>query len=148
MARALPRFATGRIAPLRRSRGRPDRGFTLLELMVAISMITILMAIAIPTYNHSILVARESVLRSDLDTLRNAITQYTLDKQKGLQSLDDLKMAGYIDNLPEDPMTRQANWEVEQGEVMLSIEQQDTGITDVHSASTALASNGEAYNTW
>jgi len=129
---------------------RRDRslGFTLLELMIVISIIMILMAVAVPVYNQSIVQARESVLRSNLSTLRNVISQYTLDKQKAPQSLDDLVTAGYFRQVPVDPMTRQANWEVVQEDVMLAVDQQDPGITDVHSASSATASDGTAYSSW
>jgi general secretion pathway protein G len=136
--------------PLRshRSKHRPSRGFTLLELMVVISMIMILMAVAVPMYNQSIVQARESVLRSNLMTLRNVISQYTLDKQKAPQGLDDLKTAGYLREIPIDPMTRQANWEVKPEDVLLSVDQQEPGITDVNSASSATSSDGTAYSTW
>lgn len=125
-----------------------SRGFTLLELMVVISIIMILMAVAVPVYNQSVVQARESVLRSNLSTLRNVISQYTLDKQKAPQSLDDLVTAGYLRQIPVDPMTRQPNWEVVQEDVMLAVDQQDPGITDVHSASNTAASDGTAYSTW
>jgi general secretion pathway protein G len=133
----------------RKNRGRnSSRGFTLLELMVVISMIMILMAVAVPVYNQSIVQARESVLRSNLSTLRNVISQYTLDKQKAPQSLDDLVTAGYLRQIPIDPMTRQPNWEPKQEDVMMAVDQQDPGITDVHSASNGTASDGTAYSTW
>jgi general secretion pathway protein G len=124
------------------------RGFTLLELMIVISIIMILMAVAVPVYNQSIIQARESVLRSNLSTLRNVISQYTLDKQKAPQSLDDLVQGGYLRQVPVDPMTRLPNWEVVQEDVMLAVDQQDPGITDVHSASSGTASDGTAYSTW
>jgi len=127
---------------------RSSRGFTLLELMVVISMIMILMAVAVPVYNQSIVQARESVLRSNLSTLRNVISQYTLDKQKAPQSLDDLVTAGYLRQIPIDPMTRQPNWEPKQEDVMMAVDQQEPGITDVHSASNGTASDGTAYSTW
>ena len=92
-----------------RSAKRLDHGFTLLELMIVISIILILMSIAIPVYNHSVIRARESVLRQDLFTLRSVIDQYTLDKQKAPQSLEDLLQAGYIKQIPKDPMTNEAN---------------------------------------
>jgi general secretion pathway protein G len=124
------------------------RGFTLLELMIVLSIMAILMAIAVPVYNQSVIQARESVLRSNLSTLRNVISQYTLDKQKAPQGLDDLVTAGYLRQIPMDPMTREANWEVVQEDVMMAVDQQNPGITDVHSASSATASDGTAYSTW
>jgi general secretion pathway protein G len=129
-------------------KSRLARGFTLLELMIVISIIMILMAVAVPMYNQAIVQARESVLRSNLNTLRSVIQQYTLDKQKAPQGLDDLVQAGYLRQVPVDPMTRETNWEVVQEDVLLAIDQQDPGITDVHSASNATASDGTAYSTW
>jgi len=116
--------------------------------MIVISIIMILMAVAVPVYNQSIIQARESVLRSNLSTLRNVISQYTLDKQKAPQSLDDLVQAGYLRSIPLDPMTRQANWEVKEEDVMMAVDQQEPGITDVHSASNGTASDGTAYSSW
>lgn len=133
---------------VRAGSGKHLRGFTLLELMIVISIMMILLAVAVPMYNQAIVQARESVLRSNLSTLRNVISQYTLDKQKAPQSLDDLVTAGYLRQVPVDPMTRQANWEVVQEDVLLAVDQQDPGITDVHSASNATASDGTAYSTW
>jgi len=127
---------------------RATLGFTLLELMIVLSIIAILLAVAIPTYSHSIVAARERGLRAELTQLRNAIWRFTFDKQKAPQSLDDLRAAGYIDKIPDDPMTHEPNWEVVQDEVLLFVDQQDTGVIDVHSASTNTASDGTAYNTW
>ena len=127
---------------------RLEAGFTMLELIVILSIIAILMGIAVPMYNHSILQARERALRSDLSTLNRLIVRYTLDKQKAPQSLDDLKTAGYLDKIPDDPMTGEPNWEVEQDQVLLSLQQQDPGITGVHSASNAISSTGEPYSSW
>ena len=123
-------------------------GFTLLELMIVLSIIAILLAIVIPTYSRSIVAAREKALRSDLTQLRTAIWRFTFDKQKAPQSLDDLRAAGYIDKIPDDPMTREPNWEVVQDEVLLSVDQQEPGVIDVHSASNNTASDGTAYSTW
>jgi general secretion pathway protein G len=124
------------------------RGFTLLELMIVISIMMILMAVAVPVYNQSIVQARESVLRSNLATLRSVISQYTLDKQKAPQSLDDLVTAGYLRQVPVDPMTRQTNWEVVQEDLLMAVDQQEPGISDVHSASSGTASDGTTYSTW
>ncbi len=123
-------------------------GFTLLELMIVISMILILMSIALPIYTQSVVRARESVLRQDLFELRSLISQYTLDKQKAPQGLDDLVQGGYLKALPKDPMTNEANWQVVQEDVLLSADQQDPGIDDVHSASNATGTDGTAYSSW
>jgi general secretion pathway protein G len=123
-------------------------GFTMIELMIVLSIIAILLTVAIPTYSHSIVAARERALQSDLNVLRNAIWKFTLDKQKAPQSLDDLRMANYIDKIPDDPMTHEPNWEVVQDDVLLSVDQQDPGVTDVHSASNGTASDGTAYSSW
>jgi general secretion pathway protein G len=131
-----------------RRKTRDSRGFTLIELMIVISIILILVSISIPIYNQSILRAKESVLRQNLFTLRSVISQYTLDKQKAPQSLDDIVQAGYLKQIPKDPMTGEANWQVEQEDVLLAIDQQEPGISDVHSASNASSTEGTAYSTW
>ena len=135
-------------SPTRPKPLRTVRGFTLLELMIVISIIMILVAVAVPMYNQSIVRSREAVLRQDLFTLRSVISQYTLDKQKAPQSLDDIIQAGYLRQIPNDPLTGQANWEVVQEDVLLAVDQQDPGISDVHSASNANASDGTAYSSW
>lgn len=133
---------------VRRLKSGRSAGFTLLEMMIVIIIMGILLSIAIPIYNQSIVRARESVLHNDLFEMRHLIYQYTLDKQKAPQSLDDLVSAGYIKQIPKDPMTGEANWEPQQEDVLLSVDQQDPGIDDVHSASTAMSTEGTAYNTW
>ena len=124
-------------------------GFTLIELMIVISMILILMSVAIPLYNQSILRAREAVLRQNLFTMRSVIDQYSMDKQKAPQSLDDLVQAGYLKQIPTDPMTNSKDtWQTVQEDVLVSVDQNQPGITDVHSGSEANGSDGTAYNTW
>src|SRR5271165_2044317 len=125
-----------------------SRGFTLIELMIVISIMIILISVALPAYNQSIIRSREAVLRQNLFTLRSVISQYTLDKQKAPQSLDDLVQAGYLKVIPKDPVTNEANWEVVQEDVLLSVSQTDPGIDDVHSASSAIASDGTTYSSW
>ena len=126
-----------------------DRGFTLIELMIVISLILILVSISIPAYNQSILRAKESVLKQDLFQLRSLISQYTLDKQKAPQSLDDLVQAGYIKQIPVDPMTgSNSTWTVDQEDSLMSVDQQDPGISDVHSGAAQMSSDGTAYNSW
>ncbi|MGC1370757.1 MAG: prepilin-type N-terminal cleavage/methylation domain-containing protein [Candidatus Sulfotelmatobacter sp.] len=131
-----------------RKTGR-SAGFTLLEMMIVIVIMGILMSIALPIYNQSLVRSREAVLRQDLFTLRSLISQYTLDKQKAPQSLDDLVQGGYIKMIPNDPMTNEANWEVvQEDDTIMSVDQQDPGISDVHSASNATGSDGTAYSSW
>ncbi len=126
-----------------------ERGFTLIELMIVISLILILVSVAVPNYRASVVHARESVLRQNLFTMRSVISQYTLDKQKAPQSLEDLVQAGYIKNIPTDPMTAKPDWTVDQEDsTLMSVDQQESGIDDVHSSSAALSSDGTAYNTW
>ena len=132
----------------RKTRNVGQAGFTLLEMIIVISIILILVSIAIPNYVTSMARAKEAVLRDDLFTLRSTIDQYTLDKTKAPQSLDDLVSSGYLRQVPKDPMTGEANWEVEQCETYLSIDQSQTGICDVHSAAGASSSDGTAYSTW
>src|ERR1700741_425188 len=92
-----------------------ERGFTLIELMVVVSIILILISTAIPMYQASILRARESVLRQNLFTLRSVIDQYTMDKQKAPQSLQDLIDAGYLKQIPMDPFTNsRESWQLVQ----------------------------------
>ena len=127
-------------------------GFTLLELMIVISMLLILMSIAVPQYRQSVRRARESVLRQDLYDMRKLISEYTLDKQKAPQSLEDLIQAGYLSKqLPTDPITNQRDWQTQECDdstIMSPYEEDQGGICDVHSASTQVGVDGTAYNTW
>ena len=132
----------------RRLKNRHSAGFTLLEMMIVMIVIGILISIAVPIYSTSLLKSREAVLRQDLFTLRSLISQYTLDKQKAPTTLDDLVQANYLKAIPKDPMTNETNWEVVQEDVLLSVDQQDPGISDVHSASSATATDGTAYSSW
>jgi len=126
-----------------------SRGFTLIEMLIVISLVMILVAIAVPNYQRSIMRAKESVLKQDLFQLRSLISQYTLDKQKAPQALDDLITAGYLKQIPIDPMTNARDtWTVDQEDTLLSVDQQEPGISDVHSGSSAISSDGTAYSTW
>ena|SRR5581483_9014504 len=127
---------------------RKQRGFTLIELMIVMAVIVILLGIAIPNYRQSIVRARESVLRDDLFTMRSVIDQYTLDKQKAPQSLDDLVSAGYLKAIPKDPITNTTDWEVQQEDSLMAVDQQEPGIVDVHSTSNARSSDGSPYSSW
>jgi general secretion pathway protein G len=137
-----------RKSPLR-SVQRSARGFTLIELMVVLTIIATLVGIAAVNYSRSMVNAREAVLKQDLQALRGAIQQFTLDKQRAPQSLEDMVSAGYLRELPNDPITHQKDWHLDFEDVMLSPDQTGSGLSDVHSNSDAVSPNqGTAYNTW
>jgi general secretion pathway protein G len=123
-------------------------GFTLIELMIVVSIILILVGVAAMKYDQVVLHSREAVLHTDLRTLRDAIDHYTLDKQAAPQSLDDLAQAGYLREVPIDPITHAKDWVPQFDSVVLSPEQTSTGMVDVHSNSSKVSSEGTPYNEW
>jgi general secretion pathway protein G len=130
-------------------RSRNSRGFTLIELMIVVSILLILISISVPQYTASVKRARESVLRQDLFTMRSVISQFTLDKQKMPQSGDDLVQAGYLKQIPVDPITGQPNWNwhtADEGTIASPDEQDEGGIDDVNSSSNEIGSDGVAYS--
>ncbi len=132
--------------PNRKKRGR---GFTLIELMIVISIILILVSISIPIYTNSVIHAKEAVLRDDLFTMRSVIDQYTLDKQKAPQSLQDVVAAGYLKSIPKDPLTGSADtWQVTTDDTLMDPSQSQPGITDVHSGASGVGTDGTAYSSW
>jgi len=124
------------------------KGFTLIELMVVISIILILIGMAAGLYGRAVLHAREAKLKNDLKVMRVAIDNFTLDKQNAPQSLQDLFDAHYLREIPVDPITKNADWALHYGDTVLSPDQTSTGIDDVHSASEDVSSNGTPYSTW
>ena len=128
---------------------REQGGFTLVELMVVMLIISVLAAIAIPSYIAALKSAREAVLKEDLHVMRQAIDSYTMDKDKGPQSLDDLVQAGYLKEIPSDPMTHSnSTWVTAMSDTLESVDQSEPGINDVHSGSDEMGTNGEPYSNW
>lgn len=126
-----------------------EAGFTLLELIVVMTIIAILATLAVPSFVDAIRSAREAVLREDLHVMRSAIDSYTMDKQKAPQTLDDLVQNGYLKSIPVDPMTHSTDtWVTDTSDALSSLDQTEPGIDDVHSGSDETGSDGQAYNTW
>jgi general secretion pathway protein G len=125
-----------------------SRGFTLIEMMVAISIIVIVLGLAIPIYSASIRRVKEDNFKHGLETLNQEIFQYTLDKQKAPKSIEDLKTAGYITRVPDD-ITGTPDWQVEEDDTtILSTQQTEGGVYGVHSSSSRVGSNGKPYSEW
>jgi general secretion pathway protein G len=130
-------------------RGRSKKaGFTFVEMMVVITIIVILISIAIPMYQRSIIRAKESVLRNNLFTLRTVIDHYTYDKERAAQSLEELVSSGYLKKLPLDPMTNSELWKTENEDVSQAINQAEPGIFEVHSTSDKMSQEGTPYSGW
>jgi general secretion pathway protein G len=147
--RILPQTQIGGQLLNRRSRRKLTTGFTLIELMIVISIIMILVGIAAVQYQRSVQRAREATLKQDLQAMRDSIDHYTLDKQAAPQSLEDLVQAGYLRVVPKDPMTGAADWDLQFDSVVLSPDQSGTGLTDVHSHSGMTSPfEGTPYSQW
>jgi general secretion pathway protein G len=128
---------------------RGCEGFTLIELMIVVSIMLILVGIAAMKYDRVVQHSKEAVLRTNLRTMRDAIDHYTLDKQAAPQSVDDLQQAGYLRSVPVDPMTQAKDWVPQFDSVVLTPEQTSTGMVDVHSNSNKVSPfDGTPYNEW
>ena len=125
------------------------RGFTLIELMIVMAVIAILISIAVPIYNKTITRAKESVLRNNLFTMRTVIDEYTYDKQKAPQTLQDMVSEGYLRAIPTDPMTGTSDsWKVIIEDTLNAVNQTEPGIFDVRSGSDKTSLEGTAYADW
>ena len=129
---------------------RAPRGFTMIELMVVITIILILMGLAAGSYQRSVLRSKEAALKQDLFVINQAIQQYTLDKQQAPQSLEDLVSAGYLRSVPKDPLTGRPDWRLDfDSSAVLSPDQVSGGLIGVHSNSDAISPfEGTAYSSW
>jgi len=137
------------MAPRIRSGEGGRRGFTLIELMIVMTVITIIVSLAVPMYQKAIVRAKESVLKNNLFTLRTLIDEYTYDKQKAPQTLEDLVREGYLRQIPLDPITgSNQTWRVIMEDVMSSVNQSEPGIFDVRSGSDQTSLEGTPYADW
>lgn len=124
-------------------------GFTLIELMIVMAIIVILVSISIPYYQKSILRAKESVLHNNLFTVRTVLDEYTYDKQKAPQSLQDLVSEGYLREVPRDPIEgNNTSWKIIMEDAGQSVNQNEPGIFDVHSGSDKMSLDGTPYAEW
>ena len=132
----------------RRQEVMRSRGFTFIELVMVITILGTLIAIAIPVYRAQILASKESVLEHNLAIIRERIDQYKADRDEYPASLAALVEAGYLREIPEDPMLGRAEWEEVFAEFDPERPEQEPGIYDVHSLSGGVSSNGTPYSEW
>jgi len=133
----------------RSARVRRLRGFTFIELMVVLTIIVVLVTMAIPIYQKSIIRAKESVLKNNLFTIRTVIDNYTYDKQKAPQALRDLVTEGYLRDVPMDPMTgSNQTWKTILEDSTQSVNQSEPGIFDIRSGSDKIGLDGTPYSDW
>jgi general secretion pathway protein G len=124
------------------------RGYTLIELIIVMAIVSILMAIAIPQYQKSIRRTKESLLHSHLQTLRTVIDEFTFDKKKAPQTLQDLVAEGYLRAVPIDPITGNDNWRNIIEDSLTAVDQTEPGIFDVRSLSDQISLEGTPYSEW
>jgi general secretion pathway protein G len=126
-----------------------ERGFTMIELMVVMAIIIILTTMGVTQYKHSVIYARESVLKEDLFRMRDAIDQYFADKGQYPATLDALVSDGYIRKIPEDPFTKSSSsWQTVPAEPDPNNPTAEAGVYDVKSGSDASSLSGDKYADW
>ena len=132
--------------PIQSGNKSVNRGYTLIELIIVMAIVSILMAIAIPQYQKSIRRTKESLLNIHLQTLRTVIDEYTFDKKKAPQTLQDLVSEGYLRAVPIDPITGDNNWRLVIEDSLSAVDQTQPGIFDVHSLSDQISLEGVPYS--
>ena len=143
------RIPSGERMTITTVRNSTRRGFTFIELMIVMAVIAILMSVAMPIYTRTIIRSKESVLKNNLFTMRTVIDEYTYDKQKAPQSLQDLVSNGYLRQIPVDPMTNNAeSWKIIMEDASNTVNQSEPGIFDVRSGSDKTSLEGTAYSEW
>jgi general secretion pathway protein G len=126
-----------------------ERGFTMIELLIVVSLIVILTTMGMTQYRHSVIYAREGVLKEDLFRLRDAIDQYYADKGTYPSTLDALISEGYVRRLPDDPFTRSnSSWQTVPAEPDPNNPTAEAGVYDVKSGSEETALDGTKYADW
>jgi len=130
------------------SKRRRRRGYTLIELIIVMAIISILVSIAVPMYQKSVTRSKESVLHSNLFNLRTVIDEYTFDKKKAPQTLQDLVSEGYLRAVPVDPITGNDNWRTINEDSLIAVDQTQPGIYDVKSLSDLTSLEGTPYSQW
>jgi general secretion pathway protein G len=124
------------------------RGWTLVELLIVISLISILATIGLASYRNSVTATKEAILKTDLFRMRDAIDQYYADKGEYPATLDSLVSEGYLRKIPDDPITRAADWQTLPAEPNPSKPTAEPGVYDVKSASQDTALDGSRYADW
>ena len=124
-------------------------GFTIIELMVVMAIVLVILSVAVPLYNKTVIRARETVLHQNLATMRAVIDEYTYDKQKAPQNLEDIVREGYLRQVPMDPMVgNNTSWKIIMEEAAASVSQAEPGIFDVRSSSEKISLEGTKYSEW
>ena len=128
---------------------RRQAGYTLIELMIVMAIISIMVSIAVPIYQKALIRTKESLLKNNLFTLRTVIDEYTFDKKKAPQTLQDLVSEGYLRAVPIDPITGSSEqWKIVMEDALTQVDQTQPGIWDVHSSSDQKSLEGTIYSEW
>lgn len=130
-----------------RSRMRA-RGFTFIEMVIVIAMLSILLATAVPVYMAQVRATKEGVLKNNLAIIRERLDQFKADRNKYPSSLQELVEGGYLREIPEDPMTETHEWEEVFSDYDPNEPDAEPGIFDVHSQSGETGSHGKPYSEW